>query len=170
MSGARSDERASPSAWSRRVPVIGLALIGCAVASYLAAAQLGIVGRVWDPIFGPASSHAVLFSSISQMLPVPDAALGAVTYALEAGLAAVGGTDRWRRDPWLVLAMGGLLALLALASVALVLIQPLVVHAGCTLCLASAAISFANAWLGWDEVASALGCVGWLGSSPQEHA
>ncbi len=149
-------EGANPSNWSRRIPVAVLALVGCVVATYLTLYQWHLTSDVWDPLFGTASSEAVLTSAISRYLPVPDATLGALAYLAEAIITAVGGTHRWRTTPWLVVLFGLVLAGLALTSLALVLIQIFVVHALCTLCLCSAAISWLTAWLGHDEVFASL--------------
>jgi uncharacterized membrane protein len=154
VSGAAMSE--SPSAWPRRVPVIVLALVGAAIATYLTLYQWHVTGSVWDPFFGSSSSEAVLTSPVSRYLPLPDATLGALAYLVEAVVTAVGGSDRWRTAPWLVVFYGLVLAGLALTSLGLVLTQVFVVHALCSLCLVSAAISFVNAWLGHDEVVAAV--------------
>jgi uncharacterized membrane protein len=148
--------RRSPSAWSHRLAVLLLALLGAAIATYLTLYQWDRTSSVWDPIFGSASSEAVLTSPISALLPLPDATLGAAAYLGEAVLAAVGSTRRWCERPRLVLVYGLVLAGLALTSVGLVLSQVLLVHAFCTLCLCSAAISWVNAWLGHREVLASL--------------
>ena len=152
MTAAVAAREASPSAWSHRLPVALLALVGCGLASYLALYQLHLTPSVWDPLFGTASSEAVL----TWARPVPDAALGAVAYVVEALLTALGGPERWRTHPRLVLLFGLVLAGLALTSLALVLLQAVLVHAACSLCLLSAAISFINAWLGRPEVLATL--------------
>ena len=135
----------------RRV-VMALALVGCGIAAYLARFELGWSTSVWDPVFGSATSEAVLTSSLSRALPVPDAALGACAYAVEFALAAIGGPERWRERPWIVLVFGVVVAALAVAAVALVLSQVLIVHAFCSLCLGSALISFINTALAREEV------------------
>ena len=149
----------NPSAWSHRLPVVLLALVGCALASYLTLYQWHMTSSVWDPFFGSRSSEAVLTSAVSRLIPVPDATLGAMAYLVEVALGLLGGADRWRTAPGLVLVFGAVLAGLALTSVALVLTQLLVVHSLCTLCLGSAAISWINAWLGRDEVLASLAAV-----------
>ena len=145
---AQNGARANPSHWAHRLPVIVLALVGCAVSAYLTLYQWHVAASVWDPLFGSVSSEAVLSSTVSRALPLPDATLGALAYLVEAVVTSLGGTDRWRSMPWLVMAFGLVLAGLALVSVALVLTQLLVVHALCSLCICSAAISWLNAWLG----------------------
>ena len=146
----------NPSAWRGRVPVAALAIIGCGIASYLALYQLGLVAHVVDPLFGSRSSEAVITSPLSRALPIPDAALGAIAYLLDATMALIGGKARWRTDSWLVLAFGLVGAGLVVAGAGLIIVQVAVVHAGCTLCLASAALSFTNGWLSRSEVGAAL--------------
>lgn len=154
--GQPRDHRANPSAWSHRLPVLGLALLGCCVSVYLTLFQWHITASVWDPVFG-AGSEAVLTSFLSRMLPLPDATLGAAAYLIEAVLTALGDSDRWRTRPRLVIAFGLVLASLGVTSLVLVLTQIFAVHALCSLCLCSAAISVTNAWLGRGEVFATLG-------------
>jgi uncharacterized membrane protein len=142
----------NPSAWAHRLPVIVLALLGAAIATYLTLYQWHLTTGVWDPLFGAASSEAVLTSSLTRLLPLPDATLGALAYLVEAALAALGGEDRLEKHPRVVVLYGLVLAGLALTSLVLILTQIFVVHALCSLCLCSAAISFINAWLGHEEV------------------
>ena len=65
----------NPASWPQRLPIIGLALIGCGIATYLALYQWGVIGHVWEPFFGDGS-EVILNSSVSHILSVPDAALG----------------------------------------------------------------------------------------------
>jgi NAD(P)-dependent dehydrogenase (short-subunit alcohol dehydrogenase family)/uncharacterized membrane protein len=132
-----------------------LALAGAAVAAYLTLFQVGVIHRAWDPVFGSASSAAVVDSPLSRVLPVPDAALGAAAYVVEALLVLAGPRDRWRAMPWLVLAFGVAAAGLLVAGLVLVLTQAFVVRAWCSLCLLSAAISLVMAASAWPEVRAA---------------
>jgi Vitamin K epoxide reductase family len=133
---------------SRRPAVLlALALIGVAISAYLAAFQVGLVRDPWDPIFHDGTRR-VLTSTVSGMLPVPDAAIGAGAYAVDTLLGLmllarpddVTATGRAIAALLAVVAVGG-------ASVALVLVvlQPLVARTFCSLCLASAAVSVALA-------------------------
>jgi uncharacterized membrane protein len=162
--------RGNPSDWPHRLPVAVLALLGCGVATYLTLYQWRVTPTVWDPLFGPHSSEAVLTSATARLLPVPDATLGALAYMVEAIATLIGNADRWRSAPWLVVLYGIVLAGLALTSLALTLTQILLVHAFCTLCLCSAAISLINAWLGHKEVLAAIGGVSPRGRHPHEGA
>jgi len=145
----------NPSAWSRRLPLVGLALVGFCIAAYLAAYQVGILPSVWEPFFG-TGSRTVLTSWVSRALPVPDAALGALAYLCEAAAGLLGGRARWRTHPWLVMLYGAIVGLLGIASVVLAIAQPVAFGAWCTLCLASAAISLTLVGPALEEVLASL--------------
>jgi uncharacterized membrane protein len=146
----------SPSAWSKRLPILSIALFGLVAAIALATYQLGMVTSIWDPLFGNGSSEQVVTTSALHFLPIPDAVLGVVGYGAELLAEAGGGEQRWRTMPWLVLAFGAIISALALVSVSLILTQALVVHAWCSLCLASALISFTIFALGVHEPLASL--------------
>lgn len=93
-----------PSTWGQRLPIVGLA-IGTAVATYLALYQMNVIRTVWEPFFGDGS-RVILNSSISHILPIPDAALGAIGYLVDAVTGAIGGRERWRTIPWTVIVFG----------------------------------------------------------------
>jgi uncharacterized membrane protein len=149
--------KGSPSSWNRRALVVTLALVGFLVSAYLASFQVGVLGDVWDPVFGSASSVAVLKSSFSRALPVPDAGLGAVAYLIELVLDSIGGERRYQTRPWLVLLFGFVALGAAAVSVLLVLLQAFVFEAFCSLCLVSAAASWLILVLAFSEVRAALG-------------
>jgi Vitamin K epoxide reductase family len=98
-----------------------------------------------EPFFGEGS-RVILTSSISRLLPVPDAALGAFGYLLDVVAGIIGGRQRWRTMPWIVVVFGmavgplGAVSLLAV-SLLLVIFQPVLFDAWCTLCLASDLLS-----------------------------
>ncbi len=148
---------AGPSAWTRRLPVIVLAVVGLLVSLYLTFFQYRLIDEVWDPFFGAASSAAVLTSNLSRALPVHDATLGAFAYLVEMALETAGGTRRWRDRPWLPLLLGLTAAGMAVVSLGLILTQALVVHHFCTLCLVSAGISLIVPALVFHEVRAAVG-------------
>jgi hypothetical protein len=145
----------NPSAWPQRLPIVLLATVGLAIASYLAAFQLRLIAGVWEPVFGDGS-HRILTSGISRVLPVPDAALGAFGYLLDAVTGLVGGRERWRTMPWVVVVFGLAVGPLGTISVALVILQPVMFDAWCTLCLASALISVLMIGPAMDEVLASL--------------
>lgn len=130
----------NPSRGSKRVVLGALAALGLAVALRLAAFQLGFAPLPPEPFFGDGS-RVVLTSALSRALPIPDAALGAIGYAVELLLTVVGGTDRWRSRSWLALLYAAVAAAMAVVAVLLAAWQALGLRAGCTLCLVSAMIS-----------------------------
>ncbi len=145
----------NPSSFRKRAPVAGLALVGFVIASYLTAYQLGWVESVWDPIFG-SGSRTVLHSVVARMLPVPDAALGALADLVEFVLELIGGDIRWRTHPRVVMLLGLVALGRGLGSAFLVFIQAAVIRAFCTLCLASAAISWSALWAVHEEVGASV--------------
>lgn len=46
----------SPSLFTQRIPIIGLAFVGLFVSRYLAAYQLGHIDGLWEPFFGPGET------------------------------------------------------------------------------------------------------------------
>ena len=145
----------NPSAWAERWPVIVLALVGSGIAGYLALYQWRVLDTVWEPFFG-RGSEIILNSSVSHLLPVPDAALGALGYLLDAVTGAIGGTKRWRTMPWVVVLFGLAVGPLGAVSITLVILQPVLFNAWCTLCLASAVVSLSMIGPAMDEVLASL--------------
>jgi uncharacterized membrane protein len=128
----------NPSDWVQRGPIIAMAFVGFFLSRYLAAYQLGHIAHPWDPFFGDGTRR-VLDSEVSQAWPISDAGLGAVSYMLEALSGFMGGRNRWRTMPWMVLMFGVLVIPLGVVSIVLVMLQPVAVGAWCTLCLITAA-------------------------------
>jgi uncharacterized membrane protein len=145
----------NPSDWKQRLPIVAIAIVAFCVAGYLALYQLGVFETVWEPFFGDGSEK-ILHSWVSRLLPVSDAALGAFGYLVDAITGLIGGRDRWRRMPWLVVLFGVFVGPLGAVSVVLVIIQPVLFNAWCTLCLASAVLSVAMIPPAMDEVLASL--------------
>lgn len=145
----------NPSTWAQRLPIIALALIGFAIASYLALYQVGRVSRVWEPFFG-SGSERILHSWVSRLVPVSDAGLGAMGYLLDAVAGLIGGRTRWRTMPWIVIVFGIAVGPAGVISVLLVILQPVLFDAWCTLCLASAVVSILMIGPAMDEVLASL--------------
>ena len=127
----------NPSNFLQRGPIIGMAFVGFFLSRYLAAYQLGHIAYPWDPFFGDGTRR-VLDSEVSRAFPVSDAGLGAVAYLIEALSGFMGGVNRWRTMPWMVLMFGVLVVPLGIVSIVLVILQPVAVGAWCALCLITA--------------------------------
>ncbi|HET8649713.1 MAG TPA: vitamin K epoxide reductase family protein [Gemmatimonadales bacterium] len=145
----------NPSSWGQRLPLVGLALLGFLIAGYLALYQWGVFPTVWEPFFG-AGSRRILHSGVSRLLPFPDAALGALSYLADAVTGAIGPRDRWRTMPWITVIFGVAVGPLSAVSILLVILQPVLYQAWCTLCLASAVISILMIGPAMDEVLASL--------------
>ena len=132
----------NPASWLQRVPVATLALLGFLIARYMAAYQMGHIDNQWEPFFagqtGLNGTETIITSPMSKAWPVADAGLGAVVYALELVMTFMGGKDRWRTMPWMVLALAFLILPLGVVSIYFVIIQPIVIGTWCTLCLITA--------------------------------
>ncbi len=133
----------SPSDWFQRLPVIILAVVGLLISRYLAAYQLGATGAVWDPFFAGTvpqknGTEDIITSSVSEAWPVPDAGIGALTYALEIVVGVIGSSRRWRTMPWLVMLFGVMIVPLGAVSIFFIVIQPILIGTYCTLCLVAA--------------------------------
>jgi hypothetical protein len=144
----------NPSSYLQRIPIIFFNLICWLISRYLAAYQLGFIDHVWDPFFTPGTV-AVLTSKVSKAFPVSDAGLGAMAYLLEA-LFAFGDTRRWHTMPWFVLMFGVLAVPVTCVSIILIILQPTVVGAWCTLCLFNACMMLFIVPFAIDEVFATL--------------
>jgi hypothetical protein len=127
----------NPSDWIQRGPIVAMAFVGFFLSRYLAAYQLGHISYPWDPFFGDGTRR-VLDSDISKAWPVSDAGLGAASYMIEALSGLMGGRNRWRTMPWMVVMFFILVVPLGIVSIVLVMLQPIAVKAWCTLCLVTA--------------------------------
>lgn len=145
----------NPSTWPQRIPLVVVAFIGFCIAMYLGLYQLRVIDHAWDPFFGNGTVN-VLDSKLSQKFPVPDALLGAFGYLLDLVTGVIGGVERWKTKPWIVIIFGMAVGPLGLVSILLVISQPVLVHAWCTLCLCSALISVVMISPAMDEFLASL--------------
>ena len=130
----------NPSSWSKRFPLLIMALAGFFIALYLGFYQLHIFATVWEPFFGNGT-NAVVNSSFSQSLPIPDGLIGAFGYLCDIILVSIGDSVRWKTKPWVVILYSILIAMMGLVSILLIIAQPVFLHNFCTLCLVSAILS-----------------------------
>lgn len=145
----------NPSSWSQRIPIVLLGFTGWMISRYLAAYQLGYIPSLWDPFFG-TETETVVTSNVAHAFPVSDAGLGCFAYTLETLMGLKGGSNRWRTMPWMVIGFGILVVPLGVTSIVLVILQPVIVHAWCTLCLITASAMLIMIVLAMDEVIAVL--------------
>ena len=145
----------NPSDWSERIPLVVVAMVGFVIAGYLSLFQFRVIQDVWEPFFGDGS-RKILNSSVSRILPIPDAALGAFGYLVDAVAGVIGGVKRWKTMPWMVVVFGLFVGPLGLVSVVLVVLQPVMFDAWCTLCLVTAVCSVVMIGPAMDELLASL--------------
>jgi hypothetical protein len=141
----------NPSTWVQRAPIIGLGVLGFLVSRYMAAYQLGYIHSAWDPFF-TKGTETILTSKVSKMWPISDAGLGSLTYLIEVLSGFMGDEKRWRTMPWMVAMFGIVVIPLGIVSIALVVMQPVVVGTWCSLCLLTAIAMLIMIPLSLDEV------------------
>jgi len=148
----------NPSGWLQRMPIIILAFVGFFISRYLCAYQLGHIDAIWDPFFAGSvadpqnGTEEIITSAFSEAWPVPDAGLGAMTYALEIVTGLMGSTRRWRTMPWLVMLFGIMIIPLGAVSIFFIIIQPILLGTWCTLCLIAAAAMLIQIPYSLDEL------------------
>ncbi len=143
----------NPSAPLQRLPIVFFGFLAWMFARYMTAYQLGYLDHIADPLFGDGTEK-VITSSISKKFPVPDAGLGAMAYTLEVLMACHGGARRWHTTPWFVVLFAILVIPVGFASIVLIILQPIIVHAWCTWCLLTAVCMLIMIAFAVDEVAA----------------
>jgi hypothetical protein len=125
----------------------------------MAAYQLGYIDSIWEPFFSGVAGNGtetILTSDVSKAWPISDAGLGAATYLIEVLSTFMGDQRRWRTMPWMVTIFGIAVIPLGITSIVLVIMQPVMVGAWCTLCLIAAAAMLMMVPLALDEVVAMI--------------
>ena len=171
-------EAASPpydynaSAWSQRIPICVLAMIGFVAAAYMGLFQWGLINSVWDPIFGEQSEKVLLSETSKQMerwMLIPDAMLGAFAYLGDAVYGLAGSTRRWQMRPWMTMLFGLDVIPLGIVGAVLVFMQGAVVGAWCFLCIVTAIISLVLVYFAYDEVWACMKFLHFIRKSNRSH-
>ncbi|MGE5520675.1 MAG: vitamin K epoxide reductase family protein [Candidatus Dadabacteria bacterium] len=145
----------NPSTWAQRIPLVIIGMVGFCIALYLSLYQMHIIEHAWDPFFG-SGTEMVLESKLSKKFPLPDALLGAFGYLVDVIAGIIGGEQRWKTKPFMVILFGIAVGPLGLVSIFLVISQPVIVGHWCTLCLCSAALSLVMISPAMDEFLASL--------------
>jgi uncharacterized membrane protein len=91
---------------TRRRWIIGLSIVGSAMAQVVSLYQTGIIKRLPDPPAPIFDSERVDASDYAyKRFQMPDGPAMLATYAITASLAAAGGMDRARQNPMLPIAL-----------------------------------------------------------------
>jgi hypothetical protein len=107
-------------------------------------------------ILSLATERKTCWRQNSQKVSGADALLGAFGYLMDVITGLIGGVERWKAKPWIVIIFGIAVGPLGLVSILLVISQPVLVHAWCTLCLCSALISVMMISPAMDEFLASL--------------
>lgn len=121
----------------------------------MGAFQLGYIDTMGDPFFAEGTLR-VITSDISKSFPVSDASLGAFAYTLDVILACHGGSKRWVEHPWIVVVFGLLVIPLGVVSIVLMILQPVIIHTWCTLCLFAVFFMLMLVAFTLDEIAAVI--------------
>ncbi len=101
--------------WRRRA-IIGLSLVGMTAMAAVSLLQTGIVKHLPDPPLDSFDSDKVNSSDTAYALGVPDGTLSLASLAVNVPIAAFGGADRVREQPWVPLVAAGKAAVEAIAA------------------------------------------------------
>lgn len=141
---------------TRRRWIIGLSLVGVAMAKMVSIYQTGIIKRLPDPPLPLIDSNKVDASTYAyKRMTAPDGLLMLVTYATTAALAGAGGKERARDQPWLPLGMGAKLIYDTVQVVRLTQEEWQENHALCFYCQLASLATFASLALAIPEVTQA---------------
>ncbi|MGI8765750.1 MAG: vitamin K epoxide reductase family protein [Gemmatimonadaceae bacterium] len=141
----------------RRRKVVGLSLVAAAAMGLIAAYQTGIIKHLPEPPLPLLDADKVDASSEAYAkLSVPDGILGLGSYAVTMGLAAMGGSNRAKKAPWIPLALAAKVAADSVNAGKLTVDQWTKHRAFCSYCLLSAAVTFAMVPLVLPEARTAL--------------
>jgi uncharacterized membrane protein len=139
----------------RTVVILSLAAMGAM--SLISLYQMGIVKHLPGPPLPRLDSDRVDGSpSAYERLSTPDAALGTASYAATLVLAAMGGAQRARLQPWIPLALTGKLGFDVFQTIRMVRTQWTKYKAFCFWCLLAGGATLASVPLLFGETRAAL--------------
>jgi uncharacterized membrane protein len=141
----------------RRRAIIGLSLLNIGCTAVIAMYQTGLLRRLPDPPQLAFDSERVNGSiEAYSMLQTPDAILGLGSYAATLGLAAMGGADRRRVQPFLPLALAAKAAADVCVAGKLLSDEVTRIRAICSLCLITSLSTVVIAALTIPEARAAM--------------
>jgi uncharacterized membrane protein len=139
----------------RGVVVLSLGALGCM--ALIGLYQMGIIKHLPEPSLPGLDAEKVDASAEAySYFSTPDAFLGLGSYAATMALAATGGNDRSRTQPWIPLALAAKAGFDAFQAAKLSYDQYAKHRAACVWCLMAAAATWASAALVVPEAKAAL--------------
>lgn len=141
----------------RRRGVVALSLLAAGAMGVITLFQMGLTTHVPEPPLPKLDADKVDASAEAYgKLATPDAVLGLGSYAATMTLAAMGGADRARTQPWIPLALAAKVAFDVAQAGKLTVDQWTKHRAFCFWCLVAAGATFAMAPLVVPEAREAL--------------
>ena len=139
----------------RGIVVLSLGALGCM--ALIGLYQMGIIKHLPEPPLPGLDADKVDASAEAySYFSTPDAFLGLGSYAATMGLAAMGGQDHSRTQPWIPLALAAKAGFDAFQAAKLTYDQYAKHRAACVWCLIAAATTWASAALVVPEAKAAL--------------
>ncbi|MBA2391380.1 MAG: vitamin K epoxide reductase [Ktedonobacteraceae bacterium] len=130
---------------AQRRGTIALGLVAVGSMSLITLYQVGILKHLPEPPLPMLDADRVDASAEAySRFATPDGLLGIGNYAITMGLAAMGGTDRAQKQPWIPLALAGKVVFDAAQGIRLFFDQKTKYHAFCSWCLLSAGTTLAT--------------------------
>lgn len=141
----------------RRRGIVGLSLVAVGAMGMISLYQMGIIKHLPEPPLPRLDADMVDASPEAySRLATPDGFLGLGSYAMTMGLAAMGGKDRARTQPWIPLALAAKVAFDTSQGIRLTVDQATKQKAFCSWCLLSALCTFATVPLVVPETRAAI--------------
>ncbi len=142
---------------TRRRAIIGLSMLGGSMGQIVTLYQTGIVSHLPDPPVPFLDADKVDASDYAySRFNSPDGPIMVVNYAITAWLAAAGGIDRARRNPFLPIAMGAKILLDCVVSAELAREEWSENKAFCEYCQVATVSSIVSLVLAMPEVFTAV--------------
>jgi uncharacterized membrane protein len=142
---------------TERRATAALSAVALGAMTLIALYQLGILKHLPEPPLPGLDADRVDSSPEAyKRLGIPDAVLGAGSYAATMALAAVGNANRAQEQPWLPLALAAKAGFDVAQALRLTFVQWTRFRAFCFWCLLTAGTSFATAPLVFGEARAAL--------------
>lgn len=142
---------------AQRRGIIGLEMVAIGSMSLITLYQMGVIKHLPEPPLPGLDADKVDASAEAySRFSTPDGILGIGNYAMTMGLAAMGGQDRAKEQPWIPLALAAKVAFDTSQAIRLFFDQKTKYHAFCSWCLLAAATTLATIPLVIPEAYSAL--------------
>jgi uncharacterized membrane protein len=152
---------------ANRRGIVGLALVSSFAMAIVALFQMGMIRHVPEPTLPWLDADRVDAAPEAygrMFLPVPDALLGLLSYAITAVLAGIGGADRAGKMPWVPLLLMLKVSFDAVQAGRLTWEQWAVHRAFCSWCVLAASATVITVPLAWPEAWAAFKAWSGIGS------